>query len=213
MNAYLVKTPALFRWLYPSCVWRIPNKENKVFLTFDDGPNPIITEKILAVLEKHDVPATFFCIGKQVKKHPELFSLLAKSNRHTVGNHSQNHKNGWQTSTIQYINDIDECSKVFTSSLFRPPYGKITPKQVGRLKSRYKIIMWEVLGGDFDYSVNSSTIKKNIIKNTRSGSIIVLHDNPKFTDKLLEVLPSIITTLKEKGFVFSSINDALLGQQ
>ena len=211
MPNYLIKTPALFRWLYPSCVWRIPNSENKIFLTFDDGPNPVITEKILAILTKYDVPATFFCIGKQAQKHPKLFSQLLKS-KHDVGNHSQTHKNGWKTPNKEYLNDVDMCSKVFTSSLFRPPYGKITPKQVKKLMPHFKIIMWDVIGADFDETVGSLKIKKNIIENTESGSIIVLHDNPKFAEKMLEVLPSVITKLKEKGFVFSSINKALLRQ-
>ena len=205
MPAYLVKTPALFRWLFPACTWRIPNKENKIYLTFDDGPNPELTKKILAVLKKHDVPATFFCIGGQAEKHPELLTDILADN-HTLGNHSQSHMNGWQTPTKAYVNDVKICSKFVVSSLFRPPYGKITPKQVRLLKSTYKIIMWDVIGGDFDLSIDSLTIEKNIVENTKSGSIIVLHDNPKFANNMLAALPSIIVTLKEKGFIFSSIN-------
>ena len=209
MPFYLVKTPALFRWFFPSCVWRIPNKQNKIFLTFDDGPNPTFTRKILAILKAHDISATFFCIGRQAQKHPELLNEILASG-HTIGNHSQTHKNGWKTTTVDYVNEVTDCARIFTSSLFRPPYGKITPKQVRKLKRNYKIIMWDVLGADFDFRVDAKKIETNITKNTQSGSIIVLHDNPKFAAKMLEALPLIITNLKEKGYVFSSIDATLL---
>ena len=207
MRFYLVKTPALFRWLFPSCIWRIPNEENKIFLTFDDGPNPVFTKKIISVLKKHRVPATFFCIGRQVKKHPELFDELSKN--YPVGNHTLTHVNGWKESTSNYANEVEQCQSVFTSSLFRPPYGKIKFSQINKLKSNFKIIMWDVLGADFDASISPERIEKNILKNTESGSIIVLHDNPNFAEKMLSVLPSIIEKLKKKGFVFSSITPSL----
>ena len=203
MRFYLVKTPALFRWLFPSCIWRIPNEENKIFLTFDDGPNPVFTKKIIAVLKKHRVPATFFCIGRQVKKHPELFDELSKN--YPVGNHTLTHVNGWKESTSNYSNEVEQCQSVFTSFLFRPPYGRIKFSQINKLKSNFKIIMWDVLGADFDASISPERIEKNILKNTESGSIIVLHDNPNYAEKMLSVLPSIIEKLKKKGFVFSSI--------
>ena len=207
MRFYLVKTPTLFRWLFPSCIWRIPNEENKIFLTFDDGPNPVFTKKIISVLKKHRVPATFFCIGRQVKKHPELFDELSKN--YPVGNHTLTHVNGWKESTSNYANEVEQCQSVFTSSLFRPPYGKIKFSQINKLKSNFKIIMWDVLGADFDASISPERIEKNILKNTESGSIIVLHDNPNFAEKMLSVLPSIIEKLKKKGFVFSSITPSL----
>ena len=207
MRFYLVKTPALFRWLFPSCIWRIPNEENKIFLTFDDGPNPVFTKKIISVLKKHRVPATFFCIGRQVKKHPELFDELSKN--YPVGNHTLTHVNGWKESTSNYANEVEQCQSVFTSSLFRPPYGRIKFSQINKLKSNFKIIMWDVLGADFDASISPERIEKNILKNTESGSIIVLHDNPNFAEKMLSVLPSIIEKLKKKGFVFSSITPSL----
>ena len=203
MRFYLVKTPALFRWLFPSCIWRIPNEENKIFLTFDDGPNPVFTKKIISVLKKHRVPATFFCIGRQVKKHPELFDELSKN--YPVGNHTLTHVNGWKESTSNYANEVEQCQSVFNSFLFRPPYGRIKFSQINKLKSNFKIIMWDVLGADFDASISPERIEKNILKNTESGSIIVLHDNPNFAEKMLSVLPSIIEKLKKKGFVFSSI--------
>ena len=207
MRFYLVKTPTLFRWLFPSCIWRIPNEENKIFLTFDDGPNPVFTKKIISVLKKHRVPATFFCIGRQVKKHPEIFDELSKN--YPVGNHTLTHVNGWKESTSNYANEVEQCQSVFTSSLFRPPYGKIKFSQINKLKSNFKIIMWDVLGADFDASISPERIEKNILKNTESGSIIVLHDNPNFAEKMLSVLPSIIEKLKKKGFVFSSITPSL----
>ena len=132
MRFYLVKTPALFRWLFPSCIWRIPNEENKIFLTFDDGPNPVFTKKIIAVLKKHRVPATFFCIGRQAKKHPELFDELSKN--YPVGNHTLTHVNGWRESTLNYVNEVEQCQSIFTSSLFRPPYGRIKFSQINKLQ-------------------------------------------------------------------------------
>ena len=153
------------------------------------------------------MPATFFCIGRQVKKHPELFDELSKN--YPVGNHTLTHVNGWKESTSNYANEVEQCQSVFTSSLFRPPYGKIKFSQINKLKSNFKIIMWDVLGADFDASISPERIEKNILKNTESGSIIVLHDNPNFAEKMLSVLPSIIEKLKKKGFVFSSITPSL----
>ena len=212
MRVYLVKTPLLFRLLYPSCVWKIPNAKNEIFLTFDDGPNPEFTERILSVLASKNILATFFCVGNQIEKHPQLFKKIITAG-HSVGNHSHSHKNGWTTNNTEYINDVKSCAKHINSNLYRPPYGKISSKQLRALKKKYHIIMWDVIGGDFDLKVTSEKIKQNVLKNTQSGSIIVLHDNPKFAAKMLSALPQIIDALILKGFRFSTINDAPLSHQ
>ena len=212
MRAYLVKSPTLFRLLYPSCIWKIPNANNEIFLTFDDGPNPEYTERILSVLAEKKVLATFFCIGNQVESHPQLFKKIIAAG-HSLGNHSQTHKNGWRTTNTEYINDVKSCAEQINSKLFRPPYGKISSKQLKTLKDKYHVIMWDVIGGDFDFNLKAEDIKHNILKNTQSGSIIVLHDNPKFAAKMLAVLPQIIDELILKGFRFSAINDASLPLQ
>ena len=212
MRAYLVKTPSFFRLLYPSCVWKIPNAKNEIFLTFDDGPSPEFTERILDVLASKNILATFFCVGKQVEKHSQLFKNIIAAG-HSVANHSHSHQNGWTTNNIAYINDVKSCAKLINSNLYRPPYGKISSKQLKVLKKKYHIIMWDVIGGDFDLKATAEKIKQNVLKNTQSGSIIVLHDNPKFAEKMLSVLPQIIDSLLLSGFRFSLINDALLRQQ
>ena len=205
---YFVNTPKFIQSLFSSLTWKIPSKERTVYLTFDDGPTKEVTSSLLDLLNKEKVKATFFCVGKNVEKHPDLFNEI-KHQGHVIGNHSNTHINGWKTNKKKYLEDIDAADKIIKSNLFRPPYGRIKFSQINKLKSNFKIIMWDVLGADFDASISPERIEKNILKNTESGSIIVLHDNPNFAEKMLSVLPSIIEKLKKKGFVFSSITPSL----
>ena len=193
--------------------WRFLSKKKEIFLTFDDGPTPEITEFILSELKKHDAKATFFCIGKNIKNHPELFSQLI-SDGHSIGNHTQNHLKGWKTNTKDYVDNVLECNKTITQfnnttikqQLFRPPYGKIKKSQAKELLKRgYKIIMWDVLSADFDTTISNEKCLQNILDNTTKGSIIVLHDSVKAAERMKYALPRVLKTFSDKGYVFKAI--------
>jgi len=201
---FLSKSPAILKKYYAHLTWDIPNSENKIFLTFDDGPIPEVTPWVLDVLNAFQIKATFFCIGDNVQKHPAIYQrILAEG--HSVGNHTQNHINGWKTKNERYFDNIDNCAKLVNSKLFRPPYGRIKKSQLKKIKTDYKIVMWDVLSGDFDSKTNPEKCYNNVIKNTKSGSIIVFHDSLKAIKNIKESLPQVIEHLLGKGFVFSAI--------
>lgn len=209
--AMLEKVPKIIKKIFYNQVWDIPNAEKKIYLTFDDGPTPEITEWVLNLLEKENIKATFFCIGSNIKKHPDIFKKIITAG-HSVGNHTFNHLKGWKTSKDEYIENVDLCrtemSKlaIENGNLFRPPYGKIKPNQCKTLRKKgYKIIMWDILSKDYDSSTTPEKCLKHV-KKTKTGSIIVFHDSIKARKNLEYTLPRAITFLKSKGFVFNSIN-------
>ena len=202
---YAVKTPKFLTYLFSSLVWKIPNDKKTVYLTFDDGPTEKVTRKILEVLKNENVKASFFCVGKNVEKYPDLFTCI-KEEGHAVGNHTNTHLNGWKTNKKQYLEDVEEADKLIKSNLFRPPYGKLNWRSKRDLQRKYKIVMWDVAGGDFDHHLSIKDVVKNIINNVNTGSIVVLHDNRKFMSKTVEALPIIIKELKAKKYRFGLIN-------
>lgn len=202
---YAVKTPKLLTYLFSSFIWKIPNDNKTVYLTFDDGPTEKVTRKILEVLKNEKVKASFFCVGKNVEKYPDLFACI-KAEGHAVGNHTNTHLNGWKTNKKQYLEDVEEADKLIKSNLFRPPYGKLNWRSKRDLQRKYKIVMWDVAGGDFDQYLSIKDVVKNIINNVNPGSIVVLHDNQKFMAKTVEALPIIIKELKAKKYRFGLIN-------
>lgn len=202
---YAVKTPKLLTYLFSSLIWKIPNDNKTVYLTFDDGPTEKVTRKILEVLKNEKVKASFFCVGKNVEKYPDLFACI-KAEGHAVGNHTNTHLNGWKTNKKQYLEDVEEADKLIKSNLFRPPYGKLNWRSKRDLQRKYKIVMWDVAGGDFDQYLSIKDVVKNIINNVNPGSIVVLHDNQKFMIKTVEALPIIIKELKAKKYRFGLIN-------
>ena len=202
---YAVKTPKFLTYLFSSLIWKIPNDNKTVYLTFDDGPTEKVTRKILEVLKNEKVKASFFCVGKNVEKYPDLFACI-KAEGHAVGNHTNTHLNGWKTNKKQYLEDVEEADKLIKSNLFRPPYGKLNWRSKKDLQRKYKIVMWDVAGGDFDQYLSIKDVVKNIINNVNPGSIVVLHDNQKFMIKTVEALPIIIKELKDKKYRFGLIN-------
>ena len=202
---YAVKTPKLLTYLFSSLIWKIPNDNKTVYLTFDDGPTEKVTRKILEVLNNEKVKASFFCVGKNVEKYPDLFACI-KAEGHAGGNHTNTHLNGWKTNKKQYLDDVEEANKLIKSNLFRPPYGKLNWRSKKDLQRKYKIVMWDVAGGDFDQYLSIKDVVKNIINNVNPGSIVVLHDNQKFMAKTVEALPVIIKELKAKKYRFGLIN-------
>jgi len=198
---YLIKTPKLLHSFYKDAVWDLPNSKNEVFLTFDDGPVPEVTDAVLSILKSKGVQATFFVVGDNVAKNPELFARLEYEG-HQVGNHTYNHLKGWKTDKQTYLENIQKCADLVDSKLFRPPYGKIKKAQLKEVAKDYKVIMWDVLSGDFDTSNSVQNVIDNVLKNTQSGSIIVMHDNEKSADLMLAALPQVIDGLLVKGFSF-----------
>lgn len=204
---YWIKTAEVIKRLFHNQVWSIPNSEKKIYLTFDDGPTPEVTTWTLSVLKENNIKATFFCIGKNIENNPSIFNQII-SEGHSLGNHTFNHLNGWNTSTKDYIENIELCETFLQkqqreNKLFRPPYGKISIKQ-SRLVRRlgYKIIMWDILSADFDQNISPEKCLENATKKVTSGSIIVFHDSVKAYKNLKHTLPRAIAHYKERGFVF-----------
>lgn len=197
-------TPKFIQALFPSLVWRKETLNKEIWLTFDDGPEPEVTPWILSVLKKENITATFFLVGEQIEEFPELVGAIIKEG-HTIANHSYSHKNGWLCTKEKYIADIEKCQELMPNNkLYRPPYGKITKAQITLLKEKYKIILWDVLSWDFQQNTSPERVQGNILKNTKEGSIIVLHNNQKSNKNLFPILEDTIQKLKEKGFSFSA---------
>ncbi len=209
---YWIKTNKLIKLIFSNYVWDIPTVEKKVYLTFDDGPTPEITAWVLNQLKEFNAKATFFCIGENIQKYPEIFDSIL-TNGHTIGNHTFNHHNGWKTKTSDYIENVLLCKEVIrkqttdNTQLFRPPYGKIRKSQANLLrKNGYKIIMWDVLSADFDASISPEKCLHNVISNTQPGSIIVFHDSEKSHKNLVFTLPKFLTFLKQNNYVCEVID-------
>jgi len=204
LGFYLNKTPKIIRPLAKDLIWSFPGKTSTLYLTFDDGPIPNVTPAVLAILDEFNAKATFFCVGENVKKHPDIYKMILEKG-HSVGNHTYNHLSGWKSDNNEYKENILEAENYITSSLFRPPYGKITRSQIKLLKSDYKIVMWDVLSGDFDTSTSPEKCANNVIKNASEGSIIVFHDSIKAEKTMLKSLPLVLEHFAKLHFEFCSI--------
>jgi len=205
---YLVKTPQFVQKLFPNFVWKMPTAEKQIYLTFDDGPTSDLTPWILEQLAEYNAKATFFCVGEQIEQHPENFQLITEAG-HAIGNHTYSHPNGWGAENISYFHDVRHCADLVQSDLFRPPYGRLMPKQVQFLERHYQIIMWDVMAGDFDENLSKEDCLSNVIKNTKNGSIVVLHDNKKAQEKLQYVLPKVLEHFAAQGYQFCDVASAL----
>ncbi|MFA6924056.1 MAG: polysaccharide deacetylase family protein [Bacteroidales bacterium] len=203
---YYVKSPFLISRLSGnSVVWNIPvNKKNEIYLTFDDGPIPEVTYEVLKILAQYNAKATFFCVGENVQKHSEVYKSILNAG-HSVGNHTFNHISGWTTLSKKYFANIQKCDDLLHTRLFRPPYGKIRPLQVLKLKKKYSIILWSVLSGDFDKKISPEKCLDNVIKYTKNGSIVVFHDSLKAKKNMLYALPKFLHHYSEKGYEFKAL--------
>ena len=204
---YIAKTPNWVRKLFAGSVWEMPGTKKVIYLTFDDGPHPVITSFVLNELKKWNAKATFFCIGKNVVDNPLIFNQIKKA-EHAIGNHTYDHLDGWKTENSKYLQNILKAKEQINSVLFRPPYGRITRKQykaLTQLNDPFKIIMWSVLSGDFDVNISPEQCANNVIKNAKSGSVIVFHDSEKANEKLRYALPAVLKYFSEKGYAFEKI--------
>ncbi|MFF5382558.1 polysaccharide deacetylase family protein [Pedobacter suwonensis] len=221
---YLIKSPLLLKWYYPSLLWNKSRTEKVIYLTFDDGPIPNVTDFVLKTLKVFNAKATFFCIGDNIVKHPGVFERV-KTDGHAIGNHTFNHLKGWKTDDETYLENTLKCQELTQSNLFRPPYGRIKKSQIRSLElgawssesnapnnpqltthnSKLDIVMWDVLSGDFDINLSPEKCYQNVIKHTENGSIIVFHDSLKAFDRLEYALPRVLAYFTEKGFTFATL--------
>ncbi|MEN7550196.1 polysaccharide deacetylase family protein [Rapidithrix thailandica] len=198
--------------LYPSLTWSRSAKEKIIYLTFDDGPIPEITEFVLDTLLQKKVKATFFCVGDNVRKHPRVFQRVLEEG-HGLGNHTFNHLNGWKTAFSEYVQNIDKCQAYLDPALngrkwlFRPPYGRITKKQIRAVQQKgYEVIMWDVLSADFMKSLDKKNCLQKTVKYSEQGSIVVFHDNIKAFENMSYALPRYIDTFQAQGYKFGTLN-------
>lgn len=198
--------------MFPNYVWDIPTHTKDLYLTFDDGPTPEITDWTLDTLKQYNAKATFFCIGDNIENHPDIFQKII-SEGHTIGNHTQHHVKGWKTKTKIYINEVLETEKQIQtyqskpSHLFRPPYGQIKPKQGKQLIDLgYKIIMWDVLSFDWQKEISEEDCLNNVISKSKEGSIIVFHDSIKASKNMMYVLPKVLEYFSEAGYKFKALS-------
>lgn len=195
----------LIRFLIPGKYRLKISDKPIVYLTFDDGPTTEYTEKILEILATHDVKATFFCVGENARQHPELIKKIIEGG-HNIGNHTMHHKNGFKTGIQKYVNEVLQASEYIPSKLFRPPYGKCNIFQNLKLRNLgYKIIQWDVIAYDWDKTRTPHDVLSIIEKYVRNGSIIVLHDSVKASDRTLPILSTLIISLKSRGFEIKTI--------
>lgn len=207
---FLVKTPWWLKQLYPDCLWDMQDKGKKLYLSFDDGPHPSITPFILDELRKYNAKASFFCIGENVLKYPEVYRRILEEG-HATGNHTQHHINGWKSADDQYLNDINEAAGHIASPLFRPPYGRISRSQIRKLKQQraegneWSIVMWNILAGDWVQELSPEKCYRRISRRIKAGDIIVFHDSEKAWDRMSYCLPRILEKYSKEGMQFEKI--------
>ena len=214
---HFFSVPSTIQWLIPSCTWRKVGQEKVIYLTFDDGPHPEITAWVIDELKKHQIKATFFCVGDNLKKHPETAKQLLTEG-HQIGNHTMHHIKGWKHKNVDYLKDIEDCDTEIRKiheqmndekaqpRLFRPPYGQIKPSQIKLLREKgYEIIQWSNLSCDYDKHLNCEKSLSALVKNAKPGSIVVFHDSEKAENQLKQILPSYLEAMLAEGFTFETL--------
>jgi peptidoglycan/xylan/chitin deacetylase (PgdA/CDA1 family) len=209
--------PSTIQWLIPSCTWRKEGQEKVIYLTFDDGPHPEITAWVMDELKKHQIKATFFCVGENLKTHTETAKQLLTEG-HQIGNHTMHHIKGWKQNNGDYLKDVENCETEIREiheqldinkpqpRLFRPPYGQIKPSQIKLLRTKgYKIIQWSDLSCDYDKRLDCEKSLSALVKNAKPGSIVVFHDSEKAEHQLKQILPSYLEAMLAEGFTFETL--------
>jgi peptidoglycan/xylan/chitin deacetylase (PgdA/CDA1 family) len=214
---HIFTVPSTIQWLIPSCTWRREGQGKVIYLTFDDGPHPEITAWVMDELKKHQIKATFFCVGENLKKHTETAKQLLTEG-HQIGNHTMHHIKGWKHKNDDYLRDIESCETEIRDiheqldiekaqpRLFRPPYGQIKPSQIKLLRNKgYEIIQWSDLSCDYDKHLNCEKSLSALVKNAKPGSIVVFHDSKKAEHQLKQILPRYLEALLKEGFTFQTL--------
>lgn len=203
--SFIEQPPLLYRILFPEAIWRVKRKKQKVvYLTFDDGPVPEVTPWVLDVLDHYKIKATFFLVGDNVKRNPQLFEEIKKRG-HSWGNHTMNHLQGFKVRSHSYLRNIKECDDLIDSSLFRPPHGLMRWEQAKVIKAHFNIVMYDLVTRDYSKKLSGERVLKNVKRFVRKGSIIVFHDSLKAEKNLRYALPRAIEWLKEQGYEFAPL--------
>ena len=203
MQFYPFTIPSFVNSLFPNLEWRIKNPVGRqIFLTFDDGPQPEVTQWVLKTLKEHNALGTFFMVGENIIKRPEIMQEV-KAAGHAIGNHTHRHNSGYSSKLSDYIMEVKECQKYTQTNLFRPPYGRIRTNQIKALKDDYQIIMWNQLSGDFDQNLNRKKSLASLCKNAKPGNIVVFHDSMKAFENIKEILPPFLAYLQKEEFICS----------
>ena len=205
----IVRPPSWFRPFSGPVIWKINTDEKKLFLTFDDGPIPELTPWVMDTLEEYHAKGTFFCVGDNVRKHPELFEEIRRRG-HGTGNHGFSHHNGFRTSVRSYVLDVFKARRLIDSRLFRPPYGRLRPLARRILKTRFRIVMWDVLSMDYDRQLDPRQVVRNVIGHVQNGSVIVFHDNLKAKENIEYALPRILDYYGKRGYTFCNLESELI---
>lgn len=206
---YLVKTPWwIKKWIYPDYLWSMPRQQKKIYLSFDDGPHPLATTFVLDALKKYNAKATFFCIGKNIAAHPDIYKRILTEG-HATGNHTYDHLNGWKTNDKDYFENIIQASKYIDTKFFRPPYGRITRFQARQATEKLglTVVMWSVLSGDFDIRITPQKCWSNVKRAAGNGSIIVFHDSEKAMERMTYTLTEVLAHFTERGFAFEKLGN------
>ena len=203
-RVYLSRTPRLVQRWFSGFTWTGDLADKRIYLTFDDGPIPKVTPWVLDELAKYNAKATFFCVGENAERHPEVLQQVIDAG-HSIGNHTHNHLSGWGSDNLNYVQNVERCAKIVKSKLFRPPYGRLSPRKAQMLQRHYRIVMWDVLSGDFDQDLNPLICLRNVLDNVRPGSIVVFHDSLKSERNLKYALPRALKALSNQGYSFEAI--------
>ena len=206
---YLIKTPQFIQTLFPHFIWKVPTEKPVLYLTFDDGPIPEVTPWVLQVLQEADAKATFFCVGDNIRKYPEVFGQVSQAG-HAIGSHTFHHLNGWNTDNIRYFHNVRQGARIAKTGLFRPPYGRLSRRQAQFLQRHYRIVMWDVLSGDFDAQLSGEQCFQNVRTHAGPGSIVVFHDSLKAEKTLKYALPRVLDYFGAKGFRFEALTSEVL---
>lgn len=196
--------PSIFPLIAPNVTWKVKTNDKVLYLTFDDGPHPSITPLVLNILDEFNAKATFFCVGENVTKYPDIFNQIL-SKGHAVGNHTYNHIKGWQTSDTAYMDNIKKAGDLIPSNLFRPPYGRIKPSQIKLLKDNYRIIMWSILTRDYDKNLNPHKTLLKLNKLIKAGDVIVYHDSEKAEQNMLIMLKGVLQHFHQLHYTFKAL--------